>query len=223
MSGFGFRRKRLEPDVDLLLPERRPRPAPRPGFVLADDIVDASFVTVKDPVGDLRARLRQEFAPKGVAAEPTAAERLHALTEQMEMSLHRLSVSGFVMLVAVFCLSVFLLAGGTRLILGDGNAAAPAKPLDISHVTLTEQDSAGMPVLLVNAILENHGPAWQALPPVRADLYLDGRLAASTLIDPPAAGLEPGHSRGIAARLRHPGGKNPQLKLSFDPSAVAQR
>lgn len=221
MSAFRFRQKQVEPDVDLLLPEHRPRPVPRNGFPLTDDVADADFVTVHDPVGDMRSRLQAELQ----ATAPRATSPHLALVQQhlagslarLELFLNRLSERSFTTLVSAMVLVVFVLAGGFTLLGSRGPSPLTGPALDFTHVNLTPQDADGMHVLLVNAIIENRSNTPQALSPVRADLYTDGRLIASTLIAPPASEIGVGHSRGISARLRHPGGKTPQLKLSFDP------
>jgi hypothetical protein len=35
--------------------------------------------------------------------------------------------------------------------------------------------------------------------------------------------MQPGVSRGFSAKLRHPGGKTPDIKLSFAGAGVSQR
>ncbi|MCM2448602.1 DUF3426 domain-containing protein [Agrobacterium vitis] len=228
MNAFRFRPKYVEPDIDFLPPERPYRPMPRPGFRRAEDVSEAKFVTVGDPVGALRSRIQAEMKTPYRPQAPAAQGVLHALVNytvrhvvRLENRLGQLSERSFTSLIAALAVLMFFSAGGFCLI--GGTEAVPARnPLDITHVSLTPQTAGGMPVLLVNAIVENHAATTQALPDIRADLYSDGRLIASTLITPPAAEIGVGHSRGIAARLRHPGGKNPELKLSFAPKDASQ-
>jgi hypothetical protein len=220
MNAFRFRQKQVEPDVDLLPPEHRPRPMPRNGFPLADDVTDAAFVTVTDPVGDIRSRLQAELNA-AVTAQPSPLlrlikARLARHVQKVELVLNRLSERSFTTLVSAMVLAVFVLAGGFTLLGSNGPTPFMGPALDFTHVSLTPQDADGMHVLVVNAIIENRTNTKQDLPPVRADLYVEGRLVASTLIAPPAREIGVGHSRGISARLRHPGGKTPQLRLSFD-------
>lgn len=119
--------------------------------------------------------------------------------------------------------AVFALAGGLA---GIAGASAPGpgveNPLDISHVTLTTEESGGMKVLVVRGIVENRSGGTVAVPDIRADLVTGERMVASTIIAPPAIAMFSGHSRGFAARLPHPGGKDPQIKLSFTTAAVAR-
>ncbi|MBB4955695.1 hypothetical protein H4S14_003750 [Agrobacterium vitis] len=220
MNAFRFRQRQAEPDVDLLPPEHRPRPRPRNGFALADDVADAAFVTVNDPVGEMQNRLQAELngsaAGKPALIFALVRRRLAGPLRRLDAVLDRLSERSFTTLVSTMVLVVFVLAGGFTLFGSHGPAPLIGPALDITHVSLTPQDADGMHVLVVNAIIENRANTTQDLPPVRADLYANGRLIASTLIAPPAAEIGVGHSRGISARLRHPGGKTPQLKLSFD-------
>jgi len=225
MNAFRFRRHDVEFDVDLLPPERAYRPVPRAGFPLANDVSDAKFVTVNDPVGALRSRIQDELnrRPSSKANQfwPSAVEGAYQQLAQLEARLGTLSERSFTSLVAAVVLIVFLTAGGFCLF-GSNQPAPMGRALDISHVSLTPQMADGMPVLLVNAIVENRAAVVQRLPDIRADLYLDGRLAASTLIAPPAEEIGSGQSRGVVAKLRHPGGKKPELKLSFATEGVPQ-
>lgn len=220
MSAFRFRHKQVEPDVDLLPPERRPRPLPRNGFPLADDVTDAAFVTLNDPVGEMRNRLQAELNAASDTRSSSYLEqvkrRLPGLLHGLELFLDRLSERSFTTLVSTLVLLVFVLAGGFTLLGSHSPEPHLGPALDFTHVSLTPHDADGMHILVVNAIIENRANTEQALPPVRADLYSDGRLVASTLIAPPAIEIGVGHSRGISTKLRHPGGKTPQLKLSFD-------
>lgn len=225
MNAFRFRRHAVEFDVDLLPPERPYRPMPRAGFPLAKDVSDAKFVTVNDPVGALRSRIQVEINRKqggrGGKSWHSAIESAYTQLSRLEARLDALSERSFTSLVAAVVLLVFIAAGGFCLF-GSSQPAPMGKALDISHVSLTPQMTDGMPVLLVNAIVENRATTVQALPDIRADLYLDGRLVASTLIAPPAEELSGGQSRGIVAKLRHPGGKKPELKLSLATEGVPQ-
>jgi hypothetical protein len=59
-----------------------------------------------------------------------------------------------------------------------------------------------------------------ALQPIRADFINSGLLVRSVVIDPPVARIKAGESRGFSARLSHPGGKLPDVKLSFNTQDV---
>ena len=97
---------------------------------------------------------------------------------------------------------------------------------DTDGIALTRDLKAAVPgvrVLLLTAIIENRTGATRTLSPIRADLVSGGRLLTRTMIAPPAADLEPGHSRGISMRLPHPGGKMPEVRLSFTDMDVSIR
>jgi hypothetical protein len=87
-------------------------------------------------------------------------------------------------------------------------------------VNLTPQDRNGMRVLLLNAIVENRTGREVTLPKLRADLLIDGQVIASTYIEPPVDSLDGGESRGIVTRLQHPGGKMPEVRLSFEEAGA---
>jgi hypothetical protein len=225
MNAFRFRQKQIKPDLDVLLPERQPRPKPRNGFPVDVDVMDADFVTVQDPVGDLRNRLHAGLN-RGVVVQPSSdfgrmMQRLRELLHRWDRSLDVLSERSFTTLVSTLVLGVFVAAGGFTLLGSHGPAPHLGPALDITHVSVTPQKADGLNLVVVNAIVENRANTDQVLPPVRADLYLEGKLIASTLITPPAGEIGVGQSRGISARLSHPGGKAPQVKLSFETEGAS--
>lgn len=225
MNVFGFRRKQIGPDLDVLLPERQPRPKPRNGFPLAVDVTDAVFETVHDPVGDLRSRLHDALNGPVVVAPSTrygrVMQRLRTELHRLEARLGHLSERSFTTLVSALVLAVFIAAGGFTLFASLGPSPHLGPALDITHVSAIPQKADGLPMVAIYAIIENRANTQQPLPPVRADLYQDGQLVGSTLIAPPADVLGVGQSRGISARLSHRGGKAPQVKLSFETAGAS--
>jgi hypothetical protein len=121
----------------------------------------------------------------------------------------------FSAVVAMLFLLVFGLAGGFSMFLGQDGAVESASPLDITHVTVTPQDANGMQVLLINGIVENRGQGGLPLPSIRAELVRDGMLLSSAMIEPPVVHIRGNQSHGFSARVPHPGGNMPELKLSF--------
>lgn len=139
-----------------------------------------------------------------------------------EKFLERFSERSFAVMVALVFGAVFMLASGFAGMQVQG-MTVPVAALDITHASIIPQDNSGMRVLLINGIIENRGTAAQSVPQIRADLLHNGRLVASTLIEAPIAALERGHSRGFSAKLQHPGGKLPELRLSFVERDVMAR
>lgn len=188
------------------------------------DVIDAHFVTVPTREAPRRAEAtrgsndnRRPFA----AARPLPANRWGGLAgdplRRTEGLLQALSDRGFAAFVAVVFVVTFAIAG---LIAGAPVEQANARPLDITHVSLTPRDDDGMRILQVNAIIENRSEARSPVPKLRADLIADGQIIASTYIAAPAAEIDAGHSRGITGRLLHPGGKTPELRLSFEETGA---
>jgi hypothetical protein len=216
MRAFRPQPQAATPEADLLPPDRARRKLDRsPHRPLGADVIDAQFVVVRDvrpvapvvavsnsasPVAELQARLRDAFAT-------------------VETRLQRLSEISFALVVALAFVSIFSLAGHLAFG-GSGNSDLDARPLDLTHVNLTPQDRNGMRVLLISAIVENRTSRKVALPRVRADLLVGGQVVASTYVEPPVGFLEGGQSRGLAARLQHPGGKTPELRLSFEDAGA---
>ncbi|MCM2396241.1 hypothetical protein NBH19_09135 [Rhizobium sp. S95] len=228
MSAARSRREPAEPVIDLLPPDRRRPPHAWPIHV-NEDIVDAHFVTVRearrspqDAGGRTDARKpRNRFASRPSANRWT--DTLAAPLRSGEQALQRLSEKTFAVLVSASFAMIFAAASVYAGVAAQEAAPLPASgPLDITHVSLTPQDANGMRVLLVNAIVENRSQGRTSLPKLRADLVSGGQVIASTYIDSPVEELDAGHSRGISARLQHPGGKLPELRLSFEEADASR-
>jgi len=222
MGAFRTRQQTIDPAYDLLPPRPLPR-TPRPPQAHAD-VVDAEFVTVRDVQRrsfDARSyndNLRNAAAKAVPAVDHGWYARLSETLDAGERRLARLSVDLFSMLVAITVVIVFGLAGGFSLMFyTDGAQAGTAVScaLTIGHVSLTPQDANGMPVLLINGIVENNTSGIRKVPRIRAEFRQDGRMIASMLVTPPVSEIGPGQSHGFAAKLRHPGGKMPEVRLSF--------
>ncbi|MBC2772744.1 hypothetical protein H6M51_07710 [Rhizobium sp. AQ_MP] len=217
MSAFRYQKQAPAADLDLLPPDRaRRRIEPLSQRMARHEVVDAQFVTVRETS---RPASPSAGASSAATLTPDPSLFFRSLVERIEARLQRLSDVGFSLLVAIAFVSIFSIAGQVFF----GKAEHPelaAKPLDFTHVNLTPQDRNGMRVLLLNAIVENRTGRTVTLPKLRADLVLDGQVIASTYIEPPADSLEGGESRGIVTRLQHPGGKMPEVRLSFEEAGA---
>ncbi|MCQ1853537.1 hypothetical protein [Neorhizobium galegae] len=214
MSTFSSHQGKTVIQMDILPPEpsaRTTRINPRRG-----EVVDAQFVPVREtfrrgPAPRSHNDNRTKRTETAVTA-PSFAKRILAGTER---GLMHLSADFFSAVVAIVFVTVFSLAGGFTFLFA-GSATAGAGPtLDITHVTMTPEDANGMRVLLINGIVENRSGDNRAMPQIRADLMSGQTLIATTLISPPASSIEGRQSRGFSARVPHPGGKLPDLRLSF--------
>lgn len=211
---------------DILPPEAlgSSRPARMPA---RGDVEDAHFVTVRE---DGRAQRfqndnrqsnnrqsdnRKKPPRPAMRATEAPTSLVQRIIERFEALLMRMSADFFSALVAFVFIVVFGLAGGFSLVAGAGADPAQAAGLDITHVSLTPQDADGLRVLVINGIVENNAGARVSVPPIRADILVDGKPVASTLIALPMNDLARDHSRGFTAKIPHPGGRNPQLRLSF--------
>lgn len=218
MGASRMRQPPLDQDYDLLPPPPKTRAALRRPVAGNDAVSDAHFVVIAE-IGPRRlfgATLSGEGGAGSTGLSRIAAYAAWA-TRGIEALLERLSDRAFAVLVALIFGAVFMFAGG---VIGLARQAPPMQSaaLEFSHVSLTPQDANGMRVLLINGIIENNAGGRRNVPPIRADLFSDGRLAASIVIDPPASDIAGGQSRGFAARIQHPGGKTPDLQLSFVPA-----
>lgn len=213
MSTFHSQQGKTVIRMDILPPDH----PGRAGRVMQrrGEVIDAQFVTVRD----VSRRASKPRSHNDNRNDPGSAVDAEPLLQRMvaagERALSRLSADFFSAVVAVVFVTVFSLAGGFSFLL-NGSDAAPAGPaFDITHVTMTPQDANGMRVLLINGIVENRSGDSRVMPSIRADLMSGEELVASTLISPPASAIAGGQSRGFSARVPHPGGKLPDLRLSL--------
>lgn len=204
---------------DILSPERPRRSPPKVRIRTDETIVDAEFITVDDAAARIRPGNDNRTRKPQPKINPLLALAHHGV-DALEMRLARLSADHFSALVAAAVVGVFVTAGGLKAIIPDPLPAKPVAPLSISHVSLTPQDANGMKLMLVSGIIENNTDGDMALKPIRADFLASGMLVRSVVIDPPVARIKAGESRGFSARLAHPGGKVPEVKLSFNPQDV---
>ena len=220
MSAFRHQKQAAAADFDLLPPDRaRRRIEPLNQRMGRSDVVDAQFVTVREPPRPSSRPAAAQTASIPQTASVDVGAFFRSAVDATEARLQRLSDVAFSLLVAIAFVSIFSLAG--QVVFGSGeHPEIEAKPLDFTHVNLTPQDRNGMRVLLLNAIVENRTQREVLLPKLRADLVLDGQVIASTYIEPPVASLDGGESRGIVTRLQHPGGKTPEVRLSFEEAGA---
>lgn len=225
MSMFRSSRRQAALDLDLLMPETPLRQTWRTRNS-QQDIIDAEFVTIKEtPLRDYGNDNRHAAYQQSKSQALTALGAFRFFIHRLDRKLSGLSVDGYSAIVAATVVSVFFLSGGFTMIPYEKTAvAAPVDPLGITHVSITPQDAGGMEVLLINGIVENNGHDVQAVPTIRADLFVaKGEKVASMLIEPPVAEIKPGLSHGFSAKLRHPGGKTPEIRLSFAQTDVSDR
>lgn len=224
MAMFRSSRRQAAFDFDLLMPEtpaRRTMRAANPGH----DVVDAEFVTIKEnrarqPGNDNRGAARRQMAKPPVTIGTLGL----AFIGWLDRRLSRLSADAYSALVAGLAIFVFVCSGGLSVVVPEKQAVATANPLAISHVTVTPQEAGGMDILLISGIVENNGAALEEVPALRADLFVaKGQLVASMVIEPPVREMQPGFSHGFSAKLRHPGGKTPEIKLSFVEAGASGR
>jgi hypothetical protein len=219
MSTFSDRRQaRANVTIDILPPEdgnakvihfRRP-----------NEVVDAHFEPVgKQPVQRTAPRSRNDNAADRRPASKTepqiATTAFATVTDAIERRLLRLSPDAFLALVAAISVAVFTIFGGLSLINGSGDAPVSGPALDITHVTMTPQDANGMRVLLINGIVENRTEGRLAMPAIRAELMSGETIVASTLITTETTQIGGRESYGFSARVPHPGGKLPDLRLAL--------
>ncbi|PZM09835.1 hypothetical protein CPY51_24640 [Rhizobium tubonense] len=222
MGAFRYRQQQTGLVYDLLPPEVQASPRPHNHFERKLEVTDAEFVTViptranGSSTKNVNDNRRYQRSMKNATASPVA-EIARICIRAGECWLQRASGRTFAALVGAIFTLVFGLSGGFS-----GLSATPvptpvAAALQFSHVTLTPKDANGMRLLVVNGIIENRTDAAVSVPLIRADLVSGDRLLSSIVVTPPTGRLDSGSSRGFSARLQHPGGKTPEVRLSFQP------
>jgi len=210
MSSFRSQQGKTVIRMDILPPDTSGRVAR--AFRRGGEVVDAQFVTV---TGAARQASRPRSHNDNCRETTVAGTFVDNALAATEGALSRLSADFFSAVVAVLFVAVFGLAGGFSFLFSGTDTAAAGPVLDITHVTMTPQDANGMKVLLINGIVENRTGSSLAMPAIRADLMSGEDVVATTLISPPSFAIAGGHSRGFSARVPHPGGKLPDLRLSL--------
>lgn len=224
MAMFRSSRRQAAFDFDLLMPETPVRRTARTANSVRD-VVDAEFVTIKEnrarqPGNDNRGAARRQMTKPPVTIGTLGL----AFIGWLDRRLSRLSADAYSALVAGLAIFVFVCSGGLSVVVPEKQAVAAANPLAISHVTVTPQEAGGMDILLISGIVENNGGNLEEVPALRADLFAaKGQLVASMVIEPPVREMQPGFSHGFSAKLRHPGGKTPEIKLSFVEAGASER
>lgn len=221
MSTYGGRAGKTVLRMDILPPE--PAMTLRRNGGRRGEVVDAHF----EPVSERAPRrARRSFHNDNRLFRTSRGKQVGAIAAA-ERLLSRLSADLFCAVVAIAFIAVFAAFGGFTFLFKASAATASSGPLEITHVSLTPQDANGMRVLLINGIVENSSGASRPMPSIQADLMSGERVVSTTLISPPAAILDAGHSRGFTAKVPHPAaktnGKLPDLRLSFvqrDASAL---
>jgi hypothetical protein len=224
MGAFRYRQQQTGLVYDLLPPEVQAGPLPHTRFERKPDVSDAEFITVI-PIRS-KASSATSFNDNGRYPRPvynatasSVATIARVCIAAGERWLQRGSRRTFAVLVAAVFVLVFGLVGGFSGLSPAPAASVPAAaaPLVFSHVTLTPRDANGMRMLVVSGIIENRTDSAVPVTEIKADLVSGNRLLSSIVITPPTGRLEAGASRGFSARLQHPGGKMPEVRLSFLP------
>lgn len=222
MGAFRHRQQQAGLVYDLIPPERGSGSGQVHRFVPKPDIVDAEFVTLSSGRNRSASGVNMRYDGPPGAKSPlrptrrTMLSRILAALRFVEEVLQQASRRSFVALIVSLAVLIFGLSGGFS-----GLSSAPAEmsgePLQFSHVTLAPRDENGLRVLTLNGVIENVSGATLPIPPVRANLFAGDQLVRSVVVDLPIDRLAPHESRGFSTRLQHPGGKTPDVRLSFMP------
>lgn len=223
-SMFRSSRRQSALDFDLLVPEQRSRKFERPIFEA--NVEDAVFVDIKDEPAHHFANNNR--AKAGVSKAPSTTTKYQSIlvwVGALERGLRRLSVDSFALIIAAVICSTFLLSGGFAwLSQGQAVEKSQSNPLGISYVNVFPEYVDGQEVLVIRGVIENNGAELLPVPKILASLGAqNGGFVASMIIQPPIEEIQPGNSHGFSAKLRHPGGKTPEIKLSFMQTDVSQR
>jgi hypothetical protein len=222
MGAFRHRQQQAGLVYDLIPPERGSSSGQIHRFAPQPDIVDAEFVTVSNGRSRAASGVNMRCdGPSGSKSRPrptrrTMLSRMLAALRFAEEVLQQASRRSFVALIVSLAVLIFGLSGGFSGLSG-AQVNMSGEPLQFSHVTLTPRDENGLPVLKLNGIIENVSGATLSIPPIRANLFAGDQLVRSVVVNVQIDRLAPHESRGFSTRLQHPGGKTPDVRLSFMP------
>jgi hypothetical protein len=205
--------------MDILPPDTRPKRASRP-FPQSGEVVDAHYVAIQER----RRQPRSQRSHNDNFTSVPAGESLGLTARvagRIEAGLRKMPADLFSALVAAAFVAVFALSGGFSFLFQNAAADSSEMAWDITHVSMIPQDANGMRVLLINGIVENRGSVERVMPSIRAELMSSDVLVASTMINPPQGMLGSRQSRGFSARIPHPVGKLPDLRLSVAERGVS--
>lgn len=217
MAVFRSTRREATFDYDLLEPEIVPRREPK--LFINTDIEDADYVTIiNQPSYGFENDNQGPRPDRSIKPKPYQPSLFQKSISKVERCLAKLSVDGFAALVAGSSVGVFVLAGGLSLLNVSGDdVLKPTNPLGIKYANVTPQSIDGLEVLVISGVLYNAGSDTLNVPEIKADFKDKMGLTVSTLlIQPPVSEMKPGNSHGFSAKVRHVGGKIPDIKLSFD-------
>lgn len=220
MGAFRHRQQQAGLVYDLIPPERGSGSGQVHRFAPKPDIVDAEFVTVSSTRGRTASNVNMRHDGRPAVKSPppskTMFSRSLATLRFIEDVLQQASRRSFVALIVSLAVLIFGLAGGFSGLSGTASETT-GEPLQFSHVTLTPRDENGLRVLTLNGVIENVSGATLSIPPMRANLFAGDQLVRSVVVNVPIDRLAPHESRGFSTRLQHPGGKTPDVRLSFMP------
>ncbi|THK35304.1 hypothetical protein EHS39_25865 [Ensifer sp. MPMI2T] len=206
-------RSRTAARVDLLPPEREPRPSG--GKARNLDYVDAEFETIATTVRPSPYPVFNDN--RRAARRRRAGMQARQVLTVVETRLRGMPPRQFAGLVSGLGLGVFLLIAGLF-----SGGRADTHPLSIAGVTTSFDYAGGMQVLSVYGSIDNRSGTEQRLPLVVVDVRSNGRKVTATRLMPDGASIAPGESRHFAARLPYAGGKMPDVTVSFAENSVSR-
>jgi hypothetical protein len=224
MSMFRSSKRQSTSDFDLLVPEARRRHVET--RIFDNDVLDADYFELDE----LAARHSGNDNRRKAGVQVKREEKIpfkaaFAALGAFERRLGEMSINGFAALIAGAIVGIFLLSGGMSLFsLGQNVSEQQVNPLGITYVNITPQNIDGQDLLVISGVIENAGDQLMNVPKILASLSAQkGEFVASMIIQPPIGEIKPGNSHGFSAKFRHPGGKTPDIKLSFMHTDVSAR
>ncbi len=218
MHAFRFNSKDAAASVDLLPPERAPRPAAKPGLSRSIEVIDAEFEIVPSvarrgpyPVFNDNSRTQGRAASGRLAETVNAPSLPMRMLLRLETMLQMASPKTFAALVAGVCASTFVFLVG----LPGGAAAVPSPPLVLADVKTSVNEANGMKVLSVHGTVRNSSNAPKAVPTILVDVIANGKRVTASRVMPASNTLGAGESRPFSTRLLHTGGKLPDVTVYF--------
>lgn len=231
MRSFQSARRETHDPSDFITPEtafgRRQRG--KAVAVRQPDIVDAEFEVVHDDArrkpssqndNELRDELNADImAAIGATFPSSVLQTVKEAISELFAATSKIPARGLLGIAVFLSISLTL---GVYFYGPMGPSVAYRGPNGLTILDLHQSpvDSNGLRIIELTGTVENGSSVAASLPPVLAELRTDSGLVAKTAVSLGDAPLQAGKSAHFSIRIPYPGGKNPQVAVSFATKGV---
>jgi hypothetical protein len=211
--------------LDLIPPDRsfRRGEEAHQAFGRQTEIVDAEFEIVRAARRANKPVVNDNLSCRRVpAVSVPMASRLPRPADTvagLERNLKLLPERGFVGLAVFLCVSIFL-AVYFYWPANRPTAYARSNGLVITHIHQSPVDANGFRIIELTGVVENRSSTARPVPAVIAELRSDSGAVNKAAVSLGDKALAAGKTATFFLRIPYPGGKHPQVAVSFAPKGV---